>query len=313
MSRFFALRRAAIAGMVGLATSAAHAAPFEVLDRNIQRRANGVVAMMGYSVVPDVTTSSLSINSAESGNPGLWSTQLGGGATMYDSFPVYLEGMLGYTRYDPTFVASNGSENRFLPLRWNTLNVSAGIGWDFFITPKLRLRPILNASVGKVASDIRVADWAVEGYTGRDFSFLDGGTMNVYGLGGSMMLVYEDFTPAYEYELELRYANIPMHSFGGELHGEATAQSFGLWTRYRAPTGWQLMDRPVRYVLELAHTEYLGQLRGALGFNDLTSLGAGIEFDSSKYHVIVTRTRLVARYVFGNNVHGASLGLAVSF
>ena len=45
----------------------------------------------------------------------------------------------------------------------------------------------------------------------------------------------------------------------------------------------------------------------------LTTVGAGLELDSSAYNVFITRTRLVGRYVFGNNVSGFSVGLAVSF
>jgi hypothetical protein len=50
-----------------------------------------------------------------------------------------------------------------------------------------------------------------------------------------------------------------------------------------------------------------------LGFNYLSSVGAGLEVDSSAYDMIVTRTRLVARYAFGENVKGFALGLAMSF
>ena len=34
----------------------------------------------------------------------------------------------------------------------------------------------------------------------------------------------------------------------------AWAQSLGLWTRWRTPTGLRSLDRPVRYVLEYAFT-----------------------------------------------------------
>jgi hypothetical protein len=73
------------------------------------------------------------------------------------------------------------------------------------------------------------------------------------------------------------------------------------------------LDKPVRYVLETAYSQYFGDSAGVLGFNNLTSLGVGLELDSSKYPVIITRTRAMVRYVFGRNVHGVAFGLAVSF
>jgi hypothetical protein len=60
-----------------------------------------------------------------------------------------------------------------------------------------------------------------------------------------------------------------------------------------------VIDNPLRHVLEAANSIYLGDQRGRFGFNHLTSLGTGIEFDSSKYKAVVTRTRIVARYAFG--------------
>ena len=97
------------------------------------------------------------------------------------------------------------------------------------------------------------------------------------------------------------------------MQGSSRHQSLNLWTRWRAPTDMTAFNRPVRYVLEAVYTYYIGDMRGELGFDDLASLGAGLELDSSDYDVIVTRTRLVFRYKFGENVEGTSVSLAVSF
>ena len=43
------------------------------------------------------------------------------------------------------------------------------------------------------------------------------------------------------------------------------------------------------------------------------SLGVGIEFDTSKYDMIIARTRLVLRRLIGRDFEGLSLGMAVSF
>lgn len=128
-----------------------------VLGANVKSHADAVLAIMTYTTVPDVTTSSLSINSGATGNPGFGQTQLGGGFTVSRTFPLYLEGTLAYSRYDPTFVASDGSLQRPIPAKWNTASTTVGIGWDFPITDELKFRPILNGTIGRVASDLRVA------------------------------------------------------------------------------------------------------------------------------------------------------------
>ncbi|CAM3975996.1 Autotransporter domain-containing protein [Bordetella tumbae] len=285
---------------------------------DLQKRANGVLALMSFSIVPDITTSALSIGSGSAGTSGssdFYMTQLGGGDTLSQSVPIYMEGVLAASRYDPTFVATQGAEQRRIPTKWNSLSATGGIGWDFKLTDELKFRPIFNFALGNVTSDLRAASWYVGRRTGRDIDFLDRGSLNAYGLGGSVMLDYEHYRPGYEVDVELRYSDIRLKSFASSaaVQGRASARSANLWARYRAPTGMMLLQRPLRYVLELTHSEFLGDQRGVLGFDRLTSVGAGLELDSSAYNVVVTRTRLVGRYVFGNNVSGFSVGLAVSF
>nr|WP_225591470.1 hypothetical protein [Achromobacter sp. ACM01] len=285
---------------------------------DLQKRANGVLAIMSFSIVPDITTSSLNIGGGSgsvSGSSEFAMTQQGGGDTISKSVPIYLEGVLAASRYDPTFVATQGAESRSIPTKWNSFSATGGIGWDFKLTDELKLRPIFNFALGNVTSDLRAASWYVGRQTGKDISFLDKGSLNAYGLGGSLMLDYEHYRPGYEVDVELRYSDMRLQSFNSSaaVEGHATAQSANLWARYRAPTGFVMLQRPLRYVLELTHSEFLGDQRGILGFDRLTSVGAGLELDSSAYDVIITRTRLVGRYVFGTNVSGFSVGLAVSF
>ena len=85
------------------------------------------------------------------------------------------------------------------------------------------------------------------------------------------------------------------------------AQSLSLWSRWRAPTGLTALKKPVRYVVEAARTSFFGDMRGALGFDALNSLGVGLELDSSARGIIVARTRLVFRYKFGDNVESTSV------
>ena len=270
---------------------------------------------MGYSVVPDLTSSTLAIDSGGTGNPQIAMSQLAGGFTVSRTTPVYLEGGIAYSRYDPTFIATNGEETRTIPVKWISVALTGGVGWDFPIAQDLVLRPIFNFALGQVTSDLRVARFVFENSTGAEIDFLDRGHHNAYGLGGSLMLDYERVRPDQEIDVELRYTAIRLQSFGGTaeaLKGHADAITASLYTRYRAPTGMTALDRPVRYVLEYAFTRYLGD-QPSLGFNNLHSVGAGLELDSSAHDIFITRTRLVGRYRFGNNVSGFAISLAVSF
>lgn len=284
-----------------------------VIGGDVQRRANGVLALMGYTLTNDVTTSSLSISNAGTGNPDFRMTTLGGGFTVREDSPLYLEGTLGYATYDPTFVASDGVTQGSLAAKWDAYSATGGIGWNFPLAGNFVLRPIINFSYGRVDSHLSGSGQTA---AGEEFSFLTNGKLEVYGIGGSLVLDYQRYRPENEVDVELRYTNIHLKSLPGSsaaVEGSADAQSLSLWSRWRAPTGMAMLERPLRYVLELAYTGFLGDLDGVLGFNHLTSLGTGLELDTGAYGIVVTRARLMVRYQIGERVRGWSLGLGINF
>jgi len=305
------------AALVTPAASAQVTPPFTLINGALQKRAKAVVTLIGYTVSPDVTTGSLTFTDQTAGNPDLTMISLGGGFTLGKETPLYLEGTGAVARYDPTFVASNGTETRAFPAKWNSVSGTGGIGWDFRIADEWVLRPIFNFTLGHVESDLSIAQRVLESRLGVEIEFLEKGRMNAYGLGGSLMLDYEHYRPEHETDVELRYTNVYLQTYGSTseaARGSASAQSLALWARWRAPTGLTALDRPFRYVLEFAHTQFLGDLRGSLGFNSLSSLGAGGELDTSKYAIaVVTRVRLLYRYQFGEGVRGWAVSVAASF
>jgi hypothetical protein len=310
----FNLRRSAFILLSALLCATAQA-QWSLPGNSLKKSTDQVLSMMAFSVVPDITSSFLSFNDGQSGTNRLFMTQFAGGDTISKNTPLYLEGSIAFMRFDPTFVETMGQESRSVPARWNSLAGTGGIGWDFPITENLVFRPIFNFSLGHVESDLSLLGRVADSKFDPSFDFLKNGRLNAYGLGGSLMLDYTLVKPQYEIDVELRYTNIKLQSFDSSaaVSGTASAEAAGIYARYRAPTGLTVMDRPLRYVLEAANTVYLGDQRNALGFNNLSSVGAGIEFDSSQYDVFVTRTRLVARYAFGQNVQGFAIGMAVSF
>jgi hypothetical protein len=283
---------------------------------NVQKLANGIVGVMSYTVAPDVTTSSLAINNSTTTDAGLTMTQFGGGFTWSKNTPLYLEGNAAYSRYDPVFLVSDGTEERRVPTRWNSFSATGGIGWDFPLSEHWVIRPIFNFTFGNVVSDLKFAKFWIDNNTNVDLSFLDGGTLKAYGLGGALMLDYEKFAPEGDDDLEIRYTNVELRSYGGTTFavvGQAKAESFSIWARKRIPTGWgTVWDRPVRYVYEVATTRFLGDER-EVGLKQMNSVGFGFELDSSAKDIWVTRWRALLRYKFGPGMSGWALSLAVSF
>jgi hypothetical protein len=271
---------------------------------------------MGLQTIPDGTVGELSIGNGAGDDTQFLMSQYWLGFTISESFPLYVEGMLSFSRYDPQFVVSDGVRSRDISARWNSLVGNVGVGWDFHITDKLVLRPIASLSIGHVASDAKVAGALLANHLDREpLDFLEHGSLDAIGYGGAIILDYEDKTPEREIDLELRYSAMRLDSFDGSgvVQGSADISNLSLWARWRAPIGdWTLFDRPVRYLLELTHSEFLGDQRDVLGFPRLTSLGAGLELDASEV-LPIERARAVGRFVFGENVTGFSVGLAVTF
>ena len=164
-------------------------------DSLVQQRANAVVSLMTFTVVPDITASNLDIGSGTNQSAALNMTQIGVGATMSEAVPIYLEGAIGFSRYDPQFVVSNGTESRTLPTKWNSLTASGGIGWDIALHEDPRgghwvLRPIANVSLGTMASDLRIGNWLLE----RRLQEVCTGV--AMGLGATAHVRYERVYPA---------------------------------------------------------------------------------------------------------------------
>jgi len=298
------------------AAAAAQRAERAIQGVDVQKLANGVLGVMSYTVAPDVTTSSLAINSSSSSSTDLSMKQLGGGFTWSKQRTLYLEGNAAWARYDPVFLASDGSNTRPVPAQWDSFSATVGVGWDFPLSAHWVVRPIFHYMRGTVVSELMLAKWWLENNTALDLKFLDGGRLKTEGTGGAVMLDYERFTPEADDDIELRYTNVGLRSRGDSalgVQGHAKSESVSLWARRRVPTDWGVVwGRPVRYVYELATTRYLGN-ETDVGLTQMSSLGFGLELDSSARDVFVTRLRAVARYKFGPDVRGWTVGLAVSF
>ena len=244
-------------------------------------------------------------------------SQLGGAFTVSDGFPLYLEGFIGVARYDPRFVFSNGARTTVVVPKWTSVAGTVGVGWDFPITDQIVFRPIANFSLGHIESDLSLAGRFLASETGVELEFLENGRLNAVGYGGAAMLDYELYREAYEVDVELRYTHIRLQSIAGTSEaakGTADAITLGMWSRLRVPTGYEAFSGPIRAVGELAASSFLGDQKAIMKTPWLGQIGAGIEFDTSTVcWPPVYRTRLMLRYLIGDNLSGYSFGLAMSF
>jgi hypothetical protein len=296
----------------------------EGLRALLRSRPGGVLGLMGYNVTPDGSANALQVNRSSGsgeGNSTLLLSQFGFGFTVSESFPLFMEAYLGTARYDPRALFTGGQTRR-LPLRWNNVTATVGVGYDIALADNLWLRPILNFSLGYAASDAALFGAFLERRRDTDLSVLTDAHVNVWGHGGSLVLAYYDYRPERDIDVELRYTHIRLQTFGDTFPaaaGSSTARTLGLWGRYRWPTGREAFGRPIRWVLDGNATSYFGDQRDAIGFAWSAKVGGGIEFDIGRYEIgavglNLSRVRLIGRYFFGDKgVSGYSFGLGISF
>ena len=290
-----------------------------------QPRRGGIIALMGYNMSPDGSANSLQVTQGQTLSGGnatqMNLSQFGAGFTWDPSFPLYTEGFVGYARYDPRFLfTSNVNYNQ--PFRWNNLALTLGVGWDFHLTESWVLRPIFNVAGGGAASDVSLFGRFIEYKTDLNADPLTKRQVLVRGTGGSLVLAYYDKRPTRDIDLEIRYTQLWLETFGETMQiarGSSVPRTLGIWARYRWPMGVEAFGRPMRWVVDSNFTSYVGDQAKALGFNWAAKIGGGIEWDVGRYEagaagLYLSRVRLIGRYMIGdNNISGYSIGLGFSF
>lgn len=310
----------------GAAAGTAIADRLAQLRARLQPRGGGVLGLMGYGAIPSASASTLQVNrntvSPDEGDPTLTLSQLGFGFEVDETFPLWLEIYGSYTRYDPRAVL-RGEGTRDVSVRWNNFTTTLGIGWDFYLADSLYVTPILNVAGGYAASDASLASSVLAWWRDRsEPSALSDVHANVWGVGGSLMLTYFNYSVERQIDLQARYTQLRLQTFGDSLpasRGTSTSSTLGVWGQYRWPTGIEVFRRPLRWVVTGAASYYFGDQRQTTGFAWSTTVGGGIEFDVGRLQfgalgLEVSRVQFTLNYLYADrNITGASFGLGISF
>ncbi len=287
-------------------------------EKQQEENAAGSLAILGLAGIPDDSASTIALQSNTANRDyDFKSAQLGGGFRLAEGVPIYLEGYIGYARYDPVLTFSGTGETTRIPLKWTSLALTGGVGYQFDIGEFWKLTPMAHISVGRTQSDASVGAQAIANRLGLDRDFLDSGGIWAGGAGGSMTVSYEKpLSNDREFEASLRYTHIEYWPIGDneDLLVESTAANAVLWSRYRFPTGKRMFGRPVRWVGDLSLSYLIGDQALVLGTDWLARVGGGIEVDLSDTWVPwVSTTRFMVRYYGSDTVNGFSAGIGISF
>ncbi len=299
--------------------SSASAQTLGEVFKSIQREnAEGSLAVLGLVGIPDDAASTIFLQSGRTDREfDFRSAQLGGGFRVSSDFPLYLEGYIGFARYDPVLTLQGEGATSLIPLRWTSVAATGGIGWDFVINKDWTFRPMGHVSIGRTQTDASIAAQVIADSIGLEENFLRSGGIWAGGLGASAAFAYDKRLPSdHQLEARLRYTHIEYQPIGDDkdLLVSATAANAVFWSRYRFPTGWRLFNRPVRGVTDLSLSYLVGDQREVLGTDWLARVGVGGEVDLTETFVpLITTTRLMVRLYGSDTVNGFTAGIGVSF
>jgi hypothetical protein len=291
----------------------------DIFGARIRQEAGSALAVLGMTALPSETASALVLDTGGDSEQrfDFRQGQLGGGFRVSERFPLWLEGYVGWNRYDPDVVLADEIEGNRLPLKWTSFAATGGIGWAFDLNDDWTFRPQAHLSLGRVQSDASIGAQLVANRLGLDVDLIEGGGVTAGGYGASATLAYNHrWENDWEADLTLRHTHLRFEPIGHDkdLMAEADAVTTALWSRLRVPTGLELFDRPVRTVYEVTAARLHGDQGEILDTDWLAGIGFGGEIDLQETWVPwVTTTRLMVRYTRGDALEGISVGLAASF
>ena len=285
-------------------------------DGGLEKFASEALSTLGLVTIPNESASTLSFVSANASSSSFRSLQLGGGRRFSDDLPLWIEGYVGYQRYSPQLILSDGDNDLPVRAKWSGLAATGGIGWDYQFATNWSLRPILNLSLGRIISDVKVSGGSPN-LPDQILGFLGDGGLTVGGYGGSLLLAYEERARKRDVDFTLRYTELHLITLGRSsgLDASADVAAAAAWLRLRYPIPeFELFNRPTKSVWEASLSTYPGEQGKLLGVDWLGSLGAGIELETENMGLpLVSRVRIMARYVYGEDYEGYSLGFGLSF
>jgi len=197
----------------------------------------------------------------------------------------------------------------------------AGVGLDIPVLAALGgrtvLRPILLAGYARIDSNTRFSGPNATSLAQRTQGLITDASLDSLLLGGAIALVHDRaLGGGIDLQVGLRFnqlADIGLQATDPALN---TTNGFSVTTaavELKGPTGLDIGGLPLRWIGFAAGTWMFGQGSDALGFSSFAELGAGLELGTTGHLPWVQAISLRGSGLFGDNVTGWSVGLAMSF
>jgi hypothetical protein len=253
----------------------------------------------------------VSVIGASGDEADFYSTSIGAGTDLPADPRVYAELQVAYQNYDPEYLLP-ATDADLVDVRWSSVALSGGLGWNYAIDDNLTLRPMAIASVGHVFGKAIFDELLPDGDGGGLGELFDDGIF-VGGVGAALVLNYVRTIAEGDLELRARQSwlrLVPLDD-AGDYDVDATASATNLFGTYSIPIP---ASNSLRGVVEGSYTRFWGDQAGILRTSWLGTIGGGVEVPTAfRFGSEALYGRAVLRYVFGAGYEGVAIGLGVTF
>lgn len=253
----------------------------------------------------------VSIFGAGGDEADFYSTSIGAGTNLPTDPRIYAEFQVAYQNYDPEYLLP-GTNVDLVDVRWSSLALSGGLGWNYELDQGLTLRPMVIASLGYVFGN-SVFDEILPGGDGGGLGDVFDDGVFAGGLGTALVLDYERTFAEGDLELRARQSwlrLVPLDD-AADYGVDATASATNLYGSYSIPIP---NSNNLRGVAEASYTRLWGDQADILRTRWLSTIGGGVEVPTAlRFGSDALYGRAVLRYVFGEGYEGVAIGLGVTF
>ena len=273
--------------------------------------ARAALSALSASTLRREGATTISVVEANREESKFFSTSIGGGTRFGEESQFYGEFQLAYQNYDPAFLLQ-GEQADLIDVRWSSVALTGGLGFNHEINDSLTLRPIALASLGHVFGTAIFDELFPEGERSDVSGLFDDGLF-AGGLGAAVVIDYRSSIPGGDLVLRGRQSWMKLRPLDASADYDvvATASATNLFGKYSVPIP---NSGSLRGVLETSYTHFQGDQEETLNTAWLGSLGGGVELPLPEHigHGEMT-WRAVLRYVFGDGYEGVAFGFGGSF
>lgn len=210
-----------------------------------------------------------------------------------------------------------GVPNEQIKSTWRAYAISLGLGVEIPITKRLYVEPFVFIGYSRLKNDATYSGPVSENlFQPALDGLLFNWSLDAIAYGGSIAVGYKFAVRRLDVNLRARISRTEIQAY--HINGDFATFHTSLTTiRSEAelahPLPIALYGRHLSLVALLANTTFVGPDADALGFTYYFETGLALQLDLKGYNLPITRLRLGANGVWGNNIIGYSIILNASF